>query len=480
MSGIEQQMMNDVLWSLLRKKQRSNGAGFSGWTYPLFLLVFKECHDENLRDRLNPLSDLVNLFLTGIFRHPLIQPFFTIQRGIAAKKPHDIDGVRPIGIMEVLTRLASSYIAATKKTELLTHLHDHDLGQGIPSGPETAVHGIRTYLRKPNRLLIKIDTKNAFNTMPRRLLKAMIEKINDPKWKAYFQTVYEDPSLGLYIDYSGKRILVVNAEGVVQGDPISGWLFDLAYSELLLPVRENYSGRGVIILTIHDDTASIGEDPETVFQAYRDVISVMDANHLKTAPLKTKVLTFSTDPDRVTLIRSLSEVENITLVDQTGPAAGVEYSGAPIGSHEFMSDWMLIHRNRIFHSLDLIEEAATSVGVLTLDGEAAQKTVAHFHWQAATYAMIVSRSPPKCQCMCHHAQSHPPIPCQSLRKSMSGSPNPYSGFRPGTTLITFPPTVPAYMSPPVLPVNRCLSKGFCSGFPHARARSPSNGRASSH
>ena len=388
----DQSAMNATLWSLICKKQRSSGAGFSGWTYPLLLRVFSECKDGNLRDRLNPLSDLVHLFLMGVFRHPAIQSFFTIQRGIAAKKPNDPDGVRPLGIMEVLTRLASSYLTCVNKMKLLEYLHDHDLGQGIPSGPETAVHAIRLFLRNVNsktRMLIKIDTKNAFNTIPRSLLRSIIEKIDIPKWRNYFETVYADESLALYIDHVGKRVIVVNAEGVVQGDPISGWLFDLTYSVLLEPIRDSYKHRKVIILTIHDDTAIIGEGVEDVFEAYQDVIRVMSDNHLTTSAIKTKVLTLSSDENDLARIKTLAEKECISLVDQIGPAAGVEYAGAPIGTHEFMAEWIKDHKNQMFKCLEKIEEAAACLGVLTVDGEAAEKSITHFQ-QSATYAIRIA------------------------------------------------------------------------------------------
>ena len=59
------------------------------------------------------------------------------------------------------------------------------------------------------------------------------------------------------------------------------------------------------------------------------------------------------------------------------------------GTHTFMAEWIKDHKNQMFKCLEKIEEAAACLGVLTVDGEAAETSITHFQ-QSATYAIRIA------------------------------------------------------------------------------------------
>ena len=65
----------------------------------------------------------------------------------------------------------------TGKCETL--LRPHQLGVGTPKGAEAAVHAIRAYINSPNisdKVLLKIDFKNAFNQVRRDVILNLVKE----------------------------------------------------------------------------------------------------------------------------------------------------------------------------------------------------------------------------------------------------------------------------------------------------------------
>lgn len=103
------------------------------------------------------------------------------------KKPDN--GVRPLGILGVVTRLAGVISAARSRPEVKKMLHPHDLGTLVSGGVEAATHITRTYTNKhPDHVVLKLDITNAFNAVVRKYLFVVMSEL--PACHGYFRTIY--------------------------------------------------------------------------------------------------------------------------------------------------------------------------------------------------------------------------------------------------------------------------------------------------
>ena len=96
------------------------------------------------------------------------------------------------------------------------------------SGTEAAVHAARLYLRdiEPSKAVLKLDFKNAFNTIRRDKMLEAVQKLA-PGLFSFVHSAYSSPSTLFWADNT-----LQSAEGVQQGDPLGPLLFCLTIHEL--------------------------------------------------------------------------------------------------------------------------------------------------------------------------------------------------------------------------------------------------------
>ena len=82
----------------------------------------------------------------------------------------EVGAVRPIAVGEIWRRLVSKVAARAVKRKVMEKLQNQ-MGVGIPNGAEAIVHAVnRIYealKNKENYGMLKIDYKNAFNSVGR-------------------------------------------------------------------------------------------------------------------------------------------------------------------------------------------------------------------------------------------------------------------------------------------------------------------------
>ena len=106
-----------------------------------------------------------------------ISPVFYGANLTALSKPDN--GVRPIAVGFSLRRMASKMLMCKVTGKCETLLRPHQLGVGTPKGAEAAVHAIRAYIKSPNisdKVLLKIDFKNAFNQVRRDVILNLVKE----------------------------------------------------------------------------------------------------------------------------------------------------------------------------------------------------------------------------------------------------------------------------------------------------------------
>ena len=185
-------------------------------------------------DLLTSLTKFINMIIAG--KVPLnARPFFFGASLIGLNKSDG--GIRPIAVGCTLRRLAAKCVCAEVKEAMGSLLFPRQLGFGSPMGAEAIVHAARSYLNglEGDRLMFKLDFKNAFNSIRRDLmLSRTLEKVPVAFPLAYIS--YRQPSFLFHGEYT-----IESCEGVQQGDPLGPLLFCIAIHDLINTVKSEFS-----------------------------------------------------------------------------------------------------------------------------------------------------------------------------------------------------------------------------------------------
>ena len=142
-------------------------------------------------------------------------------------------GIRPIAVGLAFRRLASKILMKQLyKTKCESLFRPHQLGVGTPKGAESGAHAIRAYVENPkimNKVVLKIDYKNAFNCISRKVIMEKVKKEHVPYMYNYVYQCYANESSLFF----GNEDIIYSKEGVQQGDPLGPFLFSLAINDLV-------------------------------------------------------------------------------------------------------------------------------------------------------------------------------------------------------------------------------------------------------
>ena len=148
---------------------------------------------------------------------------FTAGRLIPLSKDSG-EGIRPIGIGEVLRRLVGKAVMKHVKLDVLKAAGPLQACSGQRSGSEAAIHAMRHVYEDPEtEAVLLIDATNAFNCMNRAVALHNIDYVCPPM-SQYLKNTYSQP-VDLFIRGGEEEVAVMKAgEGTTQGDPAaSGW-----------------------------------------------------------------------------------------------------------------------------------------------------------------------------------------------------------------------------------------------------------------
>ena len=161
---------------------------------------------------LTAITDLTNLLLQGKVPASVQGALFGANLLAITKKT---GGVRPIAVGYVWRRLAAKVACCHVKEAATALLATRQLGFGIPGGAEAVVRSARVYLESMSggKLLVKIDFRNAFNTVRRDFVLEAIAK-HFPQLLPFAKSTMEFPS-----DLRFGDFVLRSEEGAQQGDP---------------------------------------------------------------------------------------------------------------------------------------------------------------------------------------------------------------------------------------------------------------------
>ena len=230
------QVSADTLTEVLKHLPAGSAPGPSGWTY-------EHLRGAALRSdaAFDATLGFVNALLSGSL--PSI-PNLLASRLVALAKPEEggpgvSSRVRPVAIGEVWVRLAGlcALAACPAAGPSLAPLQ---LGVGVRGGAQIVGHAVAASLPDKSIITMKVDVRNAFNSLDREL---MLQEIAQ-RWPAlspYAAWAYGHGS-ALYVDHlppllQADGVSIQSEKGVRQGDPCGPLFFALGLQPVLERVR---------------------------------------------------------------------------------------------------------------------------------------------------------------------------------------------------------------------------------------------------
>jgi hypothetical protein len=212
---------------------------------------------------LKELTALTNVMLAGKVCADVV-PILYGANLIALKKK---DGsFRPIAVGSTLRRLASKICCREFHSRLTEKFKPIQLGFGLKSGCEGAVHATRTFLNSQNfEILVKIDVQNAFNSVDRGVLLTQIEN-ELPEIYSYLWQCYGAPSKLMYRDNE-----ISSCVGCQQGDPLGPVIFNLAIHPIITQLTSDLNIWYLDDGTIGGKRSTVLADLQTIIDRFAEI-----------------------------------------------------------------------------------------------------------------------------------------------------------------------------------------------------------------
>ena len=186
---------------------------------------------------------------------------------LALKKPKG--GVRPVAIGEVMRRIVGKCLCATIKEEAQEFFEPLQVGVACKLGVDAAVHTCRKWANlhkhSQNKVMLKIDFSNAFNTISRESVLSKV-RTTFPELARWVTWCYAKPSNLLFGGHT-----LSSTTGVQQGDPLGPLLFSLAIHDTVkeLSIIATPSASTLDLTTFYLDDGVLAGDAEVVADALR-------------------------------------------------------------------------------------------------------------------------------------------------------------------------------------------------------------------
>jgi len=195
---------------------------------------------------LQKITELMNILLDGS-TPPQVRPILFGASLTAITK--QAGGIRPIAVGYIWRRLSGKLVCNHVSTRMAALLSPRQLGFGVKGGAEAGVRAARRFVTNhpTNKVMIKIDFRNAFNTLRRDVIMEAVKE-NIPEVLNYTISAYEKDSLLQFGEYN-----ISSEEGAQQGDPLGPLYFCLAIHKILANLQSE------LVMAYLDDMVLAGD-----------------------------------------------------------------------------------------------------------------------------------------------------------------------------------------------------------------------------
>lgn len=257
-----------------------SAAGIDGF-YPQYFkdLISTSAYDAG-NDCLSIITELCNFMLRGKLNESICKYVYGASLCALTKKD---GGIRPIAVGLSIRRLVSKVACSSVIDDVGKYLFPCQLGVGIKQGCETAVHATRGYLSiniGKTKILLKIDFRNAFNSIERDVMLNEVKRII-PSLYPYLWQCYRNSSLLFFGDNT-----ISSQIGAQQGDPLGPLIFSLTIHKLIQNLKSELN-------MWYLDDGSICDDPDIVFNDFNTILNESKKLGLEINPSKCELFFLS-------------------------------------------------------------------------------------------------------------------------------------------------------------------------------------------
>ena len=330
----------NIVMDCLRSFPRGTSPGLEGYR-PEHLL--DACHTTQNRSTITLITNFINLIISGDIL-PEVREWFSGGRLCALAKE---DGeVRPICIGSVWRRLASKVVCSILQPKFLEFLAPTQIGVAVKSGAEILIHEVdllyRTFKKTKDFVVLKIDWKNAFNSVDRQLFLDAVHK-HFPEIYNFISAMY---SVKGRLKFGDNFLL--SEEGTQQGDPLGPVLFSIALKILTDKLNTDKLAMNRWYL----DDGNLAGKVKHVAEALDLLMKEGKSVGLSLRMEKTELFYPSGSMFKRNIFPEQIKVRK----------SGVVMLGAPIGTAEYVSQFFDKQYTVLNSLLDNLKKASSSIG----------------------------------------------------------------------------------------------------------------------
>ncbi len=167
-----------------------------------------------------------------------------------------MDGVRPIGVGEIVRRIMAKAVNKVLRIDIQLATGSLQTCAGIEGGIEATIHAMaRAYNDDDSEGLLLVDADNAFNSLNRLTALQNIKSLCPPFY-TFLNNAYKNPSK-LYVANSSKVLL--SSEGTTQGDPNAMDMYAISTCPIISHQHKEFSSDGTKQSWYADDASAVGK-----------------------------------------------------------------------------------------------------------------------------------------------------------------------------------------------------------------------------
>ena len=198
-----------------------------------------------------------------------------------------------------------------------------------PGGGEHIVHSIRRFIETgqrpdssfagPDRVVIAIDAKNAFNRVSRTAMFREAGKIG--AFHCFLKLAYQRPSRLIFPGHVGDDVHLWSKEGVRQGEVGGCWIYNMVQQQCINAALSAVPG--AIPLAYIDDTYILADDLESAYASFTTYADMVAANGGEINDVKCEILSCSASPLALGKMERFKSFKIVTVLKALGASVGL-------------------------------------------------------------------------------------------------------------------------------------------------------------
>ena len=322
-----------------------SGMDADGWRKPFL----SKCYGDAGRDLRKAFAKTIKTLCTKDDKENTLEAFLACRLVPLDKRP----GLRPIGVGEVLRRIAGKVIMFIAKKDVMESCPNIQMCSGHEAGCEAAIHAMKEVFEgEEAEAALLVDAANAFNSINRQAILHNI-KIICPIMSRYVNNCYKHPARLFII--GGKEIK--SNEGTTQGDPLGMAIYAIGLTPLIEAMVEySYAlansdeTKQTLMVAFADDLTAVGKFK--YLRKWWDYLMEIGPN-IGYLPQPKKSWLIVKNGDIVNAKQNFNG-SNIQLTTK-----GERHLGAVIGDDEFRKEYCQTKVNNWIKEVSLMAEIAT-------------------------------------------------------------------------------------------------------------------------